>query len=178
MVAIIETERLHLRPLIQSDSTSVFRIMSDPEAMRFWDWPPLNDQHAVYDIVAGQIDAMNTGNAIYWAVCLGDTMIGSCDLSEIDRHHKRAEVGFLFSHASWGQGYAQEAMRAIADYAFTQLGIERLWARIHSKNESARRLLTRLGFSYEGNLRGHVWRDGIRRDCQIYGLLRSDVPPK
>ena len=38
--------------------------------------------------------------------------IGECDLSEIDRHHARAEVGFLFARRYWGQGYAREAMEA------------------------------------------------------------------
>jgi len=172
MVAIIETERLHLRPLSRGDSAAMFRIRSDPETMRFWDWPAAKDAGVVADTVAAQIDDMEAGRAIYWAVCLEDAAIGCCDLSEIDRHHARAEMGYVFGRPYWGNGFAQEAMKAIVDYAFGTLGLERLYARIHAKNEASRRLLTRLGFSYEGTLRGHVVRDGARRDCQIYGLVR------
>lgn len=175
MVAIIETDRLHLRPLSTADAPNLFRMRSDKETMRFWDWPPAKDPRDVFEIVAAQIDDMEQGRSIYWAVCLDDQTIGCCDLSEIDHHHGRAEIGYIFARNSWGQGYAQEAMKAVAGYAFGPLALERLYARIHARNEASRRLLTRLGFSYEGTLRGHVLRDGARRDCQIYGLLRGDT---
>jgi RimJ/RimL family protein N-acetyltransferase len=172
MVAIIETERLHLRPLARADSPAMFRIKSDPEAMRFWDWPAAKDPGAAGETVAAQIGEMEAGRAIYWTVCLDEAPIGCCDLSEIDRHHARAEVGYIFARPAWGNGFALEALRAIVAYAFNELDLERLGARIHAKNEASRRLLTRLGFTYEGTLRGHVMRDGARRDCQIYGMLR------
>jgi ribosomal-protein-alanine N-acetyltransferase len=175
MAANIETCRLHLRPLSTADAPSIFHMRSDPETMRFWDWPPAKDPRAVFGTVAAQIDDMERGRAIYWAVCLDEQTIGCCDLSEIDARHARAEVGYIFARGAWGQGYALEAMKAVAGYAFGPLALERLYARIHARNEASRRLLTRLGFSYEGTLRGHVMRDGARRDCQIYGMLRGDM---
>ena len=172
MVAIIETERLHLRPLSTADAPAIFRMRSDSETMRFWDWPPAKNQSDVSETIAAQIDDMESGRSIYWAICLEDNAIGCCDLSEIDRQHTRAEIGYIFARNYWGQGLAQEAMKAVVGYAFGALELQRLYARIHAKNEASRRLLTRLGFSYEGTLRSHVVRDGARRDCQIYGLLR------
>jgi len=172
MVAIIETERLHLRPLARADSPAIFRMRSDPETMRFWDWPAVKDMGAVAETVSGQVGEMEAGRAIYWAVCLEDAPIGCCDLSEIERHHGRAELGYIFGRPYWGNGFALEAMKAVVAYAFNELALMRLSARIHSRNEASRRLLTRLGFTYEGTLRAHVLRDGVRRDCQIYGMLR------
>jgi ribosomal-protein-alanine N-acetyltransferase len=153
----------------------MFAIMRDPETMRFWDWPAFTDSETVEEIVAAQIVDMEAGNALYWAVCrdADGPAIGCCDLSEIDRHHARAEVGFLFGRASWGQGYGVEAMTAIRDYAFGELDLRRLWARFHAGNEKSRVLLERLGFSYEGTLRGHVLREGTRRDCILYGRVHS-----
>jgi [ribosomal protein S5]-alanine N-acetyltransferase len=177
MSAIIETERLHLRPLATADSSAIFRMRSDGETMRFWDWPPAKDPRDVFETVAAQIDDMERGRSIYWAVCLDDQTIGCCDLSEIDPHHARAEAGYIFARSAWGQGYAGEAMKAVVGYAFGPLALARLYARMHARNEASRRLLTRLGFSYEGTLRGHVMRDGARRDCQIYGLLRGEMLP-
>jgi ribosomal-protein-alanine N-acetyltransferase len=167
----IRTSRLFLRPLSQADAPAMFAIMADPDTMRFWDWPAFTDPDTVEEIVAAQLADMEAGNALYWAVCLqkDGPAIGCCDLSEIDRHHARAEVGFLFGRESWGQGYATEAMTAIADYAFDALGLQRLWARFHAGNDKSRALLERLGFAYEGTLRGHVLREGVRRDCILYG---------
>jgi len=175
MQAILETERLSLRPLMLADSPAIFAIMSDAEAMRFWDCAAFKDPETVAEIVAAQIAEVDAGRALYWAVCLDGAAIGSCDLSEIDHRHSRAEIGFLFARPYWGNGFAQEAVRAIAAYAFGTLGLARLWARIHARNEAARRLLSRLGFSYEGTLRGHVIREGVARDCLIYGRLCGDA---
>jgi ribosomal-protein-alanine N-acetyltransferase len=170
----ITTERLTLRPLAPSDTDAIFTMMSDPQTMRFWDWPAFTERETVAEIVAAQIADMREGRALYWAVALSPDgpAIGSCDFSEIDRHHRRAEVGFLFSRDHWGNGYASEAMAAIVARAFDRLELRRLWARFHTRNEASRRLLERLGFSHEGTLRAHVLREGVGRDCAIYGLVR------
>jgi RimJ/RimL family protein N-acetyltransferase len=70
----------------------------------------------------------------------------------------------------WGRGYAQEGMHAVIDHV-ASLGLKRLTARIHVGNSRCEALLLRLRFEQEGYLRGHVDRDGERRDCKIFGLL-------
>ncbi len=79
----------------------------------------------------------------------------------------------MFARRHWGQGYAREAMEAVIAHAFGELNLERLWARFHAGNDSSKRLLERLGFTYEGTMRSHIVRDGARRDCLIYGRLRT-----
>lgn len=170
----LRTPRLHLRPLAQTDAPAVFAMMRDPETMRFWDWPAFGDPEVVADIVAAQLASVAAGGALYWAVALtpDGPAIGSCDLSDIDAHHRRAELGFLFHRDHWSKGYAQEAMQAVMAHAFGPMDLRRLWARFHAGNQASLRLLEKLGFSYEGTLKGHVLRDGVRRDCLIYGRLR------
>ncbi|HEY8948011.1 MAG TPA: GNAT family N-acetyltransferase [Rhizomicrobium sp.] len=174
MTPFLMTPRLTLRPLEKRDVDAVFAMMRDDETMRFWDWPAFRERDVVEDIVSAQLSDVTAGTAMYWAVSLepGAQAIGSCDLSDIDRHHKRAEVGFLFSRAWWGNGYAREAMTAITGFAFEDLKMDRLWARFHTGNAASQRLLERLGFSREGTLRGHIVRDGLRRDCEIYARMR------
>jgi len=174
MAPFLMTPRLTLRPLAKRDVDAVFAMMSDDETMRFWDWPAFRDRETVAEIVAAQLDDMESGNAHYWAVALTPEghAIGSCDLSDIDRHHARAEVGFLFSRPHWGNGYAREAMEAVTAFSFEDLNLKRLWARFHTGNAASQRLLERLGFSREGTLRQHIVRDGVRRDCEIYGRMR------
>jgi RimJ/RimL family protein N-acetyltransferase len=174
LAPILRTQRLVLRALAPADAEALYAIMSDDETMRFWDWPAFQDYSTVADIVAGQIADMAGGHSAYWAVTPqpGGAAFGACDLSEIDLRQRRAELGFLFNRAWWGNGYALEAMTAVMDHAFGDLGLERLWARLHAGNDGSRRLLERLGFAYEGTLAGHVIRDGSRRDCLIYGRLK------
>ena len=76
----------------------------------------------------------------------------------------------MLGREAWGQGYASEAMQAVLSYAATQ-GLRRLLARTHLGNRRSESLLEKLGFEEEGLLRGHVLRDGERRDCRLFGLL-------
>jgi ribosomal-protein-alanine N-acetyltransferase len=169
---ILETERLRLTPLAESDAQFIFPLMRDAEVMAFWDVGEIDDPDVVDAIVAGQVVEMAEGRAVYWAMrtLAGDQFVGVCDLSEIDRRHKRAEVGFMLGRDAWGQGYASEAMQAVLAYA-AATGLRRLLARTHLGNRRSDTLLEKLGFQEEGLLRGHVLRDGDRRDCRLFGLL-------
>jgi [ribosomal protein S5]-alanine N-acetyltransferase len=169
---ILETERLRLEPLRTEDAPDLFPIMGDPEIMAWWDVPEIDDPDAVAHLVQGQVEDMGSGRAIYWSMrTLADgRFLGSCDLSEIDRRHRRAEVGFILGREAWGQGYALEAMRTIIAYAATT-GLRKLSARTHLGNRRSEHLLERLGFEEEGLLRGHILKAGERRDCRIFGLL-------
>lgn len=169
---ILETQRLRLTPLAPSDADALFPMMHDPEVMAFWDIPEVDEPDLVARIVEGQVRGMARGAALHWAMrTLADhTLVGCCDLSEIDRWHHRAEVGFMLGRSAWGQGYALEAMRAVIAFA-AAAGLRRLSARTHMGNHRSEALLERLGFTPEGVLRGHVQRDGERRDCRVFGLL-------
>jgi ribosomal-protein-alanine N-acetyltransferase len=172
LLPILETERMRLTPLVAEDTALIFPLMASAEVMAFWDVGEIDDPDVIANIVAGEVEEMAQGRAIYWTLrALGDgQFIGTCDLSEIDRRHKRAEVGFMLGREAWGQGYASEAMQAVVSYAATQ-GLRRLLARTHLGNRRSEALLERLGFVEEGMLRGYVLRDGERRDCRVFGLL-------
>jgi ribosomal-protein-alanine N-acetyltransferase len=169
---ILETERLRLEPLVASDAEHLFPIMGDPEVMAYWDVAEIDDPEIVAGLVAAQVEDMASGKAIYWALrtLAGGEFLGSCDLSEIDRRHRRAEVGFILSREAWGQGYALEAMRTVIAFAAGN-GLRKLTARTHLGNRRSESLLQKLGFSEEGLLRGHILKDGERRDCRLFGLL-------
>jgi [ribosomal protein S5]-alanine N-acetyltransferase len=169
---ILETERLRLEPLRPEDAPHLDPIMGDPEVMAFWDVAEFDDPDLVERVVRGQVEAMAAGHAIFWGMrTLADGIfLGAVDLSEIDRRHRRAEVGFLLGREAWGQGYALEAMRTVVAFA-ASTGLRKLTARTHLGNRRSDALLEKLGFVEEGLLRGHIEKDGERRDCRVFGLL-------
>lgn len=172
LAPVLETQRLRLSPLAAADAADLFPVMSDPEVMAHWDVAEIGDPDLIAMIVDSQLAAMRSGAALYWSLRALDDgdFKGCCDLSDIDRWHRRAEVGFLLGRGAWGQGFALEAMRAVIAFAASE-GVRRLAARTHLGNRRSEALLERLGFMPEGLLRGHVLRDGERRDCRLFGLL-------
>lgn len=169
---ILETERLRLRPLAVTDAALLFPILNDPEVMAHWDIPEIDDPDLVRAIVEGQVAAAEAGRAYHWTISTLDEaeFLGACDVSDIDRWHKRAEIGFLLGRGAWGRGYALEAMRSVIAFA-AAMGVHRLAARTHLGNRRSDAVLEKLGFEQEGLLRGHVLRDGEHRDCRLFGLL-------
>ncbi|HZC16337.1 MAG TPA: GNAT family N-acetyltransferase [Caulobacteraceae bacterium] len=170
---ILKTERLSLNPLEARDAPAVHQMMSDIEVMAFWDTAVIDDPAVTVEIVERELDDVERDKARYWTMELAKSgaCIGLCDLSEIDRRHSRADVGFMVARRCWGAGYALEAMHAVIGHAAQGLRLRRLQARAHLGNVRSMRLLDRLGFRREGLLRGYVERDGERRDCALYGLL-------
>jgi RimJ/RimL family protein N-acetyltransferase len=170
---ILNTERLNLRPLEAEDAAAIHLMMSDAEVMAFWDSEVIDDPALTLDIVERHLDEAGRDEARYWTLQLAadGRFLGLCDLSEIDRRHSRADVGFMVARRYWGGGYTFEAMHAVIGHAAQGLRLKRLQARTHLGNVRSMRLLDRLGFKREGLLRGYVERDGERRDCVLFGLL-------
>ena len=170
---ILNTERLVMRPLNPGDARAVHLMMRDAEVMAYWDVGKIEDPAVTGDIVQRQLEEMEKDRGFYWAMeRVGDRrFVGVCDLSEIDKRHARAEVGFMVGRANWGDGYTFEAMHAVISHAALALRLRRLEARTHIGNVRSIRLLERLGFRREGLMRGYVERDGERRDCLLFGLL-------
>jgi len=169
---ILETERLTLAPLTSSDAPHVYPFLSDPEVMAHLDQAPIEDPDEVAACVIAQVADMEQGKAHYWTVRQSETgaFLGACELVDVDPRHHRAELRFIVRREGWGQGYGLEAVRALLTHA-ASTGLKRLSARTHLGDTRAERLLERLGFEAEGRLKGHVHRDGERRDCRLFGLL-------
>jgi RimJ/RimL family protein N-acetyltransferase len=170
---ILETKRLRLAPLQLNDAPALLAILRDPEAMEFWHHPAITRAATGSEIVAAQLAAMADGQFLYWTVWREEDVIGSVDLSALDFGHLRGEVGFLFRRDRWGFGFGREAVAALIAHAFGPLKLERLEARIHAGNRRAKKLAMALGFRPEGRLQGHLLRDGIRHDVDLFGLLST-----
>lgn len=170
---ILQTQRLTLRPLEAGDAEAMHALMSDVEIMAFWDVAEIDDIDLTKAIMDAQLRDMDLGRALYWAMVRREdgAFVGCCDLSEIDRWHHRAEIGFMIGKPFWSDSYAYEAMQAVMSHAAQELHLRRLSARAHLGNVRSVRLLARLGFEEEGLLRGYIARDGERRDCLVFGLL-------
>ena len=170
------TERLSLRELRRSDAADVLVFRGDPEVQRYN--APVSQSVADVHELMDELDtewADRTG--ICWAVTLkgSDTVIGLFGLHHWSRFHRRAEVGYDLAHAYWGQGIGTEAARAIVEFGFRRMDLNRIYAGTIADNRPSVRLLEKVGFTREGTRRQHSWEDdGTFHDSAMYGLLRDE----
>jgi RimJ/RimL family protein N-acetyltransferase len=85
------------------------------------------------------------------------------------------EIGIvLFEPADRGKGYGGEAASLLIDWLFAEEGAVRVQAGTAAANTPARTILERLGFTFEGALRGFRETERGREDMAMYGILRDE----
>jgi len=87
---------------------------------------------------------------------------------------RAAHLGYAIHADHWGHGYATDASRTLLRFAFTSLGKHRVSAAIGPDNQASIAVVKRLGFSYEGRIRHHVFTNGNWRDSLLYSLLEHE----
>jgi ribosomal-protein-alanine N-acetyltransferase len=166
----LTTARLSLRLQTPADAPALFTILNDPEAMRFWNRPPVSRLAVVEETVREQQAAMADGLCRYWTAWEGGDAIGSLDLSLIA--DGAAELGFLLRRDRWGLGLASEAVAAVTAHAFETLGLARLAAAALARNAAARRVLEKSGFALL-DVRPVRLPGGAVPDCAFYLRRKS-----
>ena len=165
----LETERLLLRPFELRDAPVVEREVSRVELARMLAVPhPYPEGGAVEWIAAAK-----PGQE--FAVELRETgeLVGGISIVP-DEQNRRASLGYWCAIGHWGRGYATEAVRAIIDYGFRDLDLNRIHAECRSDNPASARVLAKVGMTQEGRLREHSFRLGRVADKLQFGILRSE----
>jgi ribosomal-protein-alanine N-acetyltransferase len=85
-----------------------------------------------------------------------------------------ATIGYWLGQPMTGQGYMTEAVEAVRDFVFRDLGLSRLEAGCLPENGPSRRLLERCGFKYEGVAQAYLQIAGRWRTHVLYAALRDD----
>ncbi|WP_046945346.1 GNAT family N-acetyltransferase, partial [Bacillus cereus] len=83
-------------------------------------------------------------------------------------------IGYDISKAFWGKGYAPEAISALLEYAFTNLKLNRIEAKVEPENLNSISILKKLKFTLEGTLRKSEKSNGKFIDLSIYSKLITD----
>lgn len=101
--------------------------------------------------------------------------IGIVGLYSIDFAHSVAELGVSVVRGdAQGRGFGLEAHRRWVEYAFHDLGLERLTGTAKATNDRAIAIAERLGMTAEGRLRSHRFVEGCRIDVIVFGILRDE----
>lgn len=171
----LRTARLCLRPFRPEDAPRVSALIDDPEIARNTLTIPHPYPGGLAERwIAGRAEEWAAGRKAVWAVCVADgELLGALGL-HLEPAHRRAELGYWIGREHWGRGYATEAVRAVVDLAFDELGLERVFAHHFAWNPASGRVLEKAGLKREGLLRSHVQKDGRAVDDVLYGLARAD----
>lgn len=167
-------ERLYLRLMEESDIPNKVKWINDPEVRR-----TLNFNYPVSEIATKQWlnkVALDSSRRDF-IVCLkeNDTPMGYAGLLSIDVKNSKAESYMGIGEKDyWGKGYAKEVRKVLLEYAFKELGLNKIYSYVWTENEKMINLNKSIGFKIEGNLEQDIFSHGEYRNRIIMGILRDN----
>ncbi|MHB8512181.1 MAG: GNAT family N-acetyltransferase [Actinomycetota bacterium] len=176
----LTTRRLQLEPHQPARVHSLWQAtrLSLPELLPWMPWAGSASLETTKTFCDRTMKEWDAGTAYEFVFIQNDSVVGSGGLHAVLPIAARAELGYWIRSDRTGEGLCTEAAKAIRDFAFDRLNLDRLALRAGIDNSPSRRVAEKIGFQLEGHLR----EDGIgsngRYDCALYGLLSSDPRPQ
>lgn len=177
---VLETARMILREIMPEDARGVFAIRGDYEVTKYnggMNYTRLDQAEA---LVASIRDAYRDKRSVRWGMTLkggDDTVIGMVGYNYWVRADYRASVGYDLARAYWGRGLMPEALRAILQFGFERMALNRVEADASSPNVQSIRVLEKVGFVREGKQREQFYENGEFGDLVLFSLLKRDFRP-
>ncbi|MER2028625.1 MAG: GNAT family protein [Solibacillus sp.] len=176
MIKELNTKRLHLRRMEISDSQSLFKIWSDPHVTEFMNISSFIHEAQAKEMIELLEELAQAGKAVRFSMIERNSkeIIGTCGFNSIDFDNAKAEIGYDIAKAYWGMGFAPEGIRALMDYAFGTLKLNRIEAKVEPANVNSIKVLQKLNFKFEGTLRQFEISKGNFIDVNMYSSLKTD----
>jgi len=175
---VLTTQRLVLRPWRVDDAEQALAIYGDAEVARRLS-PALGQvpDPASMRLVLEQWITENARTAApsgRWAITAADDgrVLGGAVLLPLPPGGEDLEFGWQLRQDSWGQGYAAEAGRALARWAFGH-DVEEIFAVVRTTNSRAAATARRIGMEWVGETDKYY-----DLTLQVYRLRMADLPPE
>jgi [ribosomal protein S5]-alanine N-acetyltransferase len=173
----IEGVHLYLREVRLTDvNEKYYSWMSNPLVTRYLEsrFRPLS-----LEALQRYVQEQSSNSAVlFLAIVTRDTHthIGNIKLGPIDWIHRTGDIGLMIGDtASWGKGFATEAIRLLTEYAFRCLNLQKVTASCYSNNPGSAQAFRKAGFETEGTRRRQFYSDGEYVDQVLFGHVRPRV---
>ncbi|MCL2559557.1 MAG: GNAT family N-acetyltransferase [Turicibacter sp.] len=174
----LETKRLILRPFLLADAEAMYHNWAnDDEVTKYLMWPT----HETVEVSRGVLEEWTAGyrKADYyqWAITLkaeDDAPIGSISVVSQDDKVEMVHIGYCIGRKWWQQGIMPEALAAVMQFFFEEVGVNRIESRFDPRNVGSGKVMEKCGMTYEGTLRAGDWNNQGICDAVMYAILASD----
>lgn len=153
----IETPRLILREIIFEDLERIFLLDSNPEVMKYIGVKPVTTLQESKETIKKIRKQYQENGIARWAVIEKETnlLIGWSGLKlltePINGFINVYELGYRFLPEFWGKGYATESGKAVLEYGFNEMNLDKIYACVDIHNiDSDKILKDKLGFESQG----------------------------
>ena len=173
----IDTERLLLRPLKESDFEDYCEYAMDPEVMKYI--APVSNKKDAHDIFLNHFGGWK-GEEGRWmgaAVVLKSEakLIGDIGFRYTSKQHQHIEIGYKFNRHYHGHGYGTEALKELLQVILRDWPCHKIIAYCEPRNIPSWKLMEHFGMRREGYFKEHFNFDGRWQDEVAYGCLTKNI---
>ncbi len=174
----IETERLLLRRFTPDDARAMYENWaSDPDVTKFLTWPAHAGINVSKAVLEEWVPLYAEKNYYQWAIVLkahGTDPIGSISAVRMDEAVEKVHIGYCLGKEWWRRGIMSEALKAVMDFFFDEVGANRIDSRHDPRNPHSGMVMKKCGMKYEGTMRSSDRNNQGICDACWYALLKSE----
>ena len=173
---VLETPRLYLRRMLKRDSADMFEYARRSEVTEYLLWDVHPNEAYSHKYLSYLQSRYRAGDFYDWAVIWRDSdkMIGTCGFTRFHTDANSAEIGYVLNPLYWGLGIAPEAVRAVMRFGFRELHLHRIDARYMVGNNRSRRVMEKVGMTFEGISRESMFVKGKYVSVGTCAILRGE----
>jgi ribosomal-protein-alanine N-acetyltransferase len=174
---LLQTPRLKLRPVSETDTITVHALHSLPEVDEFNTMGIPENIDVTRDLVSGWRKSWEEEPKKKYVFCItgdADVFIGLIGINMGKPTYRNAEIWFKLHPMHWNKGYASEAVNAILHFCFKELKLHRVEAGCATANVASKRVLEKAGMKQEAHRRKLLPIRGEWKDNYEFAILEDD----
>jgi len=172
----LDTARLRLRKLTMQDAHDIYHYSKDREVARhvLWDAHRSIGESRAY--LRFMLRKYRLKEPASWGIeylATGE-IIGTIGFMWIQTDNSSAEIGYSLSRDYWNRGIMTEALKAVIEYGFSFLNLNRIEAQHETTNPASGAVMRKCHMQKEGTLRSRLMNKGKYVDVDLYAILKKD----
>lgn len=166
-------ENLVLRAIEKEDNVLLKEMINNPEVERMvigWSFPVSDEkQYKWYE------NTISDNREVKYIIEYEGNAVGMAAITNIDYKNSTANIGIkIASERNRKQGIGYRSIRLLKRYAFEELNLHCLAARILEENIASRKLFEKSGFVLEGKRRNRIYKAGVYHNIFDYSILKDE----
>jgi ribosomal-protein-alanine N-acetyltransferase len=172
-------DEITLRKIVASDLDSLFEIYGNENLFQYSPVMLKKNKDTVVNMIGHFERDFHKRKEIFLGICLNSepsNIVGVAEMFDYSPDVNMVTIGYRLNDRYWAKGIATKAVKAMTDYLFNVICINRVQAYVMPDNIKSQNVLQRNGFTKEGIIRqGHLWKGHGVVDLILYSLLKSDI---
>ncbi|GIP21633.1 GNAT family N-acetyltransferase [Paenibacillus sp. J22TS3] len=168
---------LSLKLLEPRDAARLFELtVLDREMLGEWlPWVAFTREAGdTENFIRSQLEVYAKGLGVYCGLVYQGQIAGCISLKDLNLPNRKVSIGYWLGSEYQGKGLITKACRALINYSFQELELNRVEIRAAVDNKKSRAVPERLGFTQEGVIRASELIGDRYVDHVVYGMLAGE----